>query len=652
MDSNFKVKVSADLGELESSIKNVQGLLSGIGANASKSGSTITNATKQASDATRNLSTSLKDMEANANRGRMVAFAFGQVIRDAGFFSQSFGLGLLAISNNIPLLVDQLIQMANVTGKAASALSLAGSLLTAALTIYAYYAQSVKDSNAEYVKSMAEAEKSARANIATINSLVSVAKDESLSYRDRNQAIKELNKQYPELNNQLTVNNINSEKSIELLGRLTKATELHAKAQALAKLIGEQYESQFKAINNSVDSQASLVAKAGSVILQAFGQNAQAALLKTSSGIEQFSKTMGSTQQNAQKYQTELNKINAELANLGMLHTDNQKKGKGVADVYKELSIALKQASSDLTGTFGDQARSKVDAYQKAIDDLIKLGISPLDQRIKNLQSKQISLDFDANGIKTAKAEISSFAAVTTQSIDKVNTTNLIPFEKSIQKMNDVVAKSKTDFRLQMEEFATSVRDILVNGLSSTLSDTAEAIGSAIATGGNVAQAAGQALLQNLGNILSQLGQLAISTGLAIAGIKKALQSLNPAVAIAAGIALMALAGFVKGKAASMGNSMGGGGGGGSESKSSGSKMSVIPFANGGIVSGPTPALVGEYPGARSNPEVIAPLDKLQGIIAGSAGGGMMTGTLETRISGNDLVILMNRATKNRNSYY
>ena len=38
-------------------------------------------------------------------------------------------------------------------------------------------------------------------------------------------------------------------------------------------------------------------------------------------------------------------------------------------------------------------------------------------------------------------------------------------------------------------------------------------------------------------------------------------------------------------------------------------------FANGGIVSGPTNALVGEYAGAQNNPEVIAPLSDLQGMI-------------------------------------
>ena len=65
----------------------------------------------------------------------------------------------------------------------------------------------------------------------------------------------------------------------------------------------------------------------------------------------------------------------------------------------------------------------------------------------------------------------------------------------------------------------------------------------------------------------------------------------------------------------------------------------LIPFANGGIVSGPTPALVGEYTGARTNPEVIAPLSKLQNI---------MNGNVTFTISGDNLVGTLNRANKTR----
>lgn len=49
-------------------------------------------------------------------------------------------------------------------------------------------------------------------------------------------------------------------------------------------------------------------------------------------------------------------------------------------------------------------------------------------------------------------------------------------------------------------------------------------------------------------------------------------------------------------------------------------------FADGGIVSGPTLGLVGEYAGARSNPEVIAPLNKLKDIIGEPAGAPVIVG--------------------------
>lgn len=43
--------------------------------------------------------------------------------------------------------------------------------------------------------------------------------------------------------------------------------------------------------------------------------------------------------------------------------------------------------------------------------------------------------------------------------------------------------------------------------------------------------------------------------------------------------------------------------------------IGLMPFADGGVVSGPTMALIGEYAGASNNPEVVAPLDKLRDMI-------------------------------------
>ena len=69
-------------------------------------------------------------------------------------------------------------------------------------------------------------------------------------------------------------------------------------------------------------------------------------------------------------------------------------------------------------------------------------------------------------------------------------------------------------------------------------------------------------------------------------------------------------------------------------------------FADGGIVSGPTAALVGEYSGARTNPEVIAPLDKLQSMIQGAGGGNV---TVTGRLSGSDILLSSERSNIYRN---
>lgn len=70
------------------------------------------------------------------------------------------------------------------------------------------------------------------------------------------------------------------------------------------------------------------------------------------------------------------------------------------------------------------------------------------------------------------------------------------------------------------------------------------------------------------------------------------------------------------------------------------SLASLPKFANGGLVYGPTLGLMGEYSGASSNPEVIAPLNRLRALLG--AGGGGRT-EVEFHIKGRELVGIMNK---------
>ena len=75
--------------------------------------------------------------------------------------------------------------------------------------------------------------------------------------------------------------------------------------------------------------------------------------------------------------------------------------------------------------------------------------------------------------------------------------------------------------------------------------------------------------------------------------------------------------------------------------------IGAVPFAEGGIVSGPTLGLVGEYAGAKNNPEVIAPLNKLRDLIGNDGDGA--NGRVEFEIRGDRLYGLLRKYERNKN---
>ena len=142
-----------------------------------------------------------------------------------------------------------------------------------------------------------------------------------------------------------------------------------------------------------------------------------------------------------------------------------------------------------------------------------------------------------------------------------------------------------------------------------------------VATGDNDAgKNFGKNMLGAIAGFMQTLGKAIVATAIATDAFKKLIVA-NPAAAIAAGVALMAGAAVVR-------NTLKAG-------------PNVTAFAEGGIVSGPTLGLMGEYPGASSNPEVIAPLDKLKGMLKSSDNNSGFIAS--TSIQGRDLAIVLER---------
>lgn len=149
-----------------------------------------------------------------------------------------------------------------------------------------------------------------------------------------------------------------------------------------------------------------------------------------------------------------------------------------------------------------------------------------------------------------------------------------------------------------------------------------EAIGGAMSGQQDVLANFGDAILTALGGFMSQVGKMLIAYAISIEKLQTAFA--NPTEALIAGIALVAIGAAIK-------SSMKKG-------------PSVQAFADGGIVSAPTLGLMGEYPNARSNPEVIAPLDKLKSMLnTGNNNSGFIA---STSIQGRDLAIVLERYNK------
>lgn len=194
----------------------------------------------------------------------------------------------------------------------------------------------------------------------------------------------------------------------------------------------------------------------------------------------------------------------------------------------------------------------------------------------------------------------------------------------ALAEQSQVLSEGQLAFLERAAEFQHQAGQIMTAGMENVVTGMSGAIGSAITSGGNLMGALGGVIISGIAQIAENLGKAAIKIGLTMKAIKMAFKS--PATAIAAGVALIAISKAIQ---------------------------TVIPkiasgeasaFANGGIVSGPTMGLVGEYPGARQNPEVIAPLNKLQSMIGG--GGQNINVGGQIRLEGQDLLIAIERANQ------
>ncbi|MCP5016164.1 MAG: phage tail tape measure protein [Ketobacter sp.] len=202
-----------------------------------------------------------------------------------------------------------------------------------------------------------------------------------------------------------------------------------------------------------------------------------------------------------------------------------------------------------------EAARNQVDILTNALTEAFNQGASPGDAIVSDIANKLQAAQDVFGELATA-----AFKGVeATKPAEDIILDDVLDFGKPIPIKFEPTIEQENLERMQqfIGNMVTTVEDGMANAAESLGTGLAE-MALQGASFGSVMQGLGVSIFTTLADIAIKTGKVAIGTGLAISGIKKALQTLNPVAAIGAGIALVALGSFVKASLSSIGSGGGG----------------------------------------------------------------------------------------------
>lgn len=599
----------------------------------------------------------VRPLTVGSNQAAMALTNLGRVAQDAPF-------GFIGIQNNLNPLLESFQRLRAETGSNAAAfralgssllgpagIGIALSVISSAILIYQQYQQKAAKETANSEAAMRKAKKSsdeyaqsldvitrsrlvgsqaAQKELTELTSLYSIAENTTISLKQRLQAVDELQKKYPEYFKNLEDETVLNGGAKEAYDRLSKAILATARARAAQDIITKNSSRQLENEQKQIDLQRERI--------------------KLLSKQDKLQKTVdagiGSAERgdaSGAKEAIQLIKVNGlvddSIKSINNLKTDSKLLNEQNLRLEKEITKQVKDGA-DLAGKVGDMPK---DIKPKRIDLLLPDNPKDLIKKFFN----EIS-SVNASGALTVKApenlkiqgELKKVDLGQLFQFDSADLDKAIENLKLQQKLNDIVIGA------QQEIVKLTNLPSLIDATAGALSQSFSAMGDAIASGGDVLAAAGGVIQQTFADLLAALGKQFITMGAAkiAAGI---LASPFGGKLIADGAGLIAL-----GAGLSLGGGVVGGAGKG---KASGG---VTAFADGGIISGPTLGLMGEYAGAKSDPEVVAPLSKLKNLLGETDDSGNVISknrnepivlVADTVIRGQDIVTSYRKASGTRN---
>lgn len=575
------------------------------------------------------LSASLGQLSTEQTKAGKAGAAAGASIKKSNMQWTNFALviqdlpyGFRGIQNNLPALMGGIAGMAGPIYFVGSAIIALFTAWDAGLFKVKDGTNALKDAQKEYNETLKSSMGSAGEEIAKMNSLVSIASNHEISMEKRLAAVKKLQEEYPSY-----FGNLDKEKILN--GDVARATDgvktaiiERAKATAIAskinKLAAEKFAKDEELYQLALQKTARVQAAVNFVKQFPSSTKHLKGLIDASvSGIRDQENAIKSFVNSIDKELNRLQKIytSAEAGAINLGDTKNGANGKAAKKKLEDAKKAADKLALYIKKRLSASGGETTYVAEPAIDpsNAAKLFKDKMDYE-KKASKDRVAFLRGQYQLEVSEAE---------GSFDKIKLAE--------ENMRIALNKGFMDGSIKLSEYIDATIELRKKSNQTVLAESKAAMAEMLKMGIGIMNALGPALDMllekgaNIGEVLSK----------AFNDIIKKLIKVAIAAAIAVALLSLIFPGTVAKAGGAMkmfGNLVGGGMGLGSQL-----------FANGGIVSGPTMGLMGEYPGAKSNPEVVAPLDKLKGLMGASGG------TLEARISGNDLLILMNKAKRNNN---
>lgn len=589
----------------------------------------------------------------------------GVALGNLGRVAQDAPFGFMAIQNNLNPLLESFQRLQKETGSAGASfkalatsmlsgggIGLALSLVSSLLIQYPDLLSSMtkeqlaaRDALKAFNEEMGKQQGSLQTELTRISSLVQVARDYSESSATRTNAIKELQREYPGYLQNINQENINSQATQKAIEGLTSALERKAKVQAISNLLTKAEEDLFKAQNSTIDDNLGAFEKIGIAFLN-FGRLGSGALDAIDKAAANQSKTVDGLQKNIDVLNAQLDALmrgQAQGNDFELLKPESLTKTKDkidqVAETLRRLKIDRDELSRNPLLTVDEKDVRNFELLSNAINRLRDLKLPNDSSIIVKLRAEadeasiQVAIDkFHARMRKTGVGDVApipipvSFLLRKESGLNNILSGELSDIEKFTGKARKQLQGLLLDpkaFKSQVQTF-TDMAKSEADAITSTFTNMFEAFGEGLANKnlfGGIAQA--------LGEGLKTLGKYLIESSALIAGIKKALNAAlaaNPIAGIGLGIGLVAIGTAIQ--------------------------NSLPKFAEGGLVAGPVVGLIGEGEGiSSSNPEVVAPLNKLKGMLK-DENGGISSVVVQGKITGSDIHLSNARTNDTRRRLY